>query len=154
MFCSALFVSSVRILHARNRNTNLYRITMPSKPRKALQAIFAHINQSESRRLTILRGQGEPGHRASPPRGGNHDTKLGGRLDFGETIIKNGKEHRRFKFQLNLNAEDATLKKLAAQNSHKVYSTADVEIKADRNKEEVKEAMEDFQNEMFGNMTD
>lgn len=104
--------------------------------------------------MTILRGQGEPGHRASPPRGGNHDTKLGGRLDFGETIIKNGKEHRRFKFQLNLNAEDATLKKLAAQNSHKVYSTADVEIKADRNKEEVKEAMEDFQNEMFGNMTD
>jgi hypothetical protein len=37
------------------------------------------------------------------------------------------------------------LKKKAAQDSYKVYSTADIEIKADRTKEEEEQAIRDFE---------
>lgn len=113
---------------------------------------MAYIKQSKSRRTTILRGQGEPGHRAAPARGENHDARIGSRIDVGEIIKKAGKEYRRYKFQLNLNAQDSTLKKKAAQDSHKVYSTADVEIKGDRTEEEEEQAMQDFEEQISKNL--
>lgn len=113
---------------------------------------MAYIKQSKSRRTTILNGQGEPGHRAAPARGGNHDARIGSRIDVGEVIKKAGKDYRRYKFQLNLNAQDSTLKKKAAQDSHKVYSTADVEIKVDRNEEEEEQAMRDFEDQLSKNL--
>ncbi|PYH76648.1 hypothetical protein BO82DRAFT_369227 [Aspergillus uvarum CBS 121591] len=125
---------------------------MPSKTQKSLEALMAYIKQSKSRRTTILRGQGEPGHRAAPARGGNHDARIGSRIDTGEIVKKAGKEYRRYKFQLNSNAEDSTLKKKAAQDSHKVYSTADVEIKENRTPEEEEQAMRDFEEEMSKNL--
>ncbi|OOF96590.1 hypothetical protein ASPCADRAFT_206763 [Aspergillus carbonarius ITEM 5010] len=125
---------------------------MPSKTKKSLDALMAYINQSKSRRSTILRGMGEPGHRAAPARGGNHDARIGSRIDVGEIILKAGREFRRYKFQLNSNAQDSTLKKKAAQDSHKVYSTADVEIKADRTEDEEDQAMRDFEEQMTNNL--
>jgi hypothetical protein len=125
---------------------------MPSKTRKSLDALVAYIKQSKSRRNTILNGQGEPGHRAAPARGGNHDARIGSRIDVGELIKKAGKEYRRYKFQLNLNAQDSTLKKKAAQDSHMVYSTADVEIKGDRTEEEEEQAMLDFEDQLSKNL--
>ncbi|KAM5476215.1 hypothetical protein MauCBS54593_000900 [Microsporum audouinii] len=125
---------------------------MPSKTHKSLQALMAYIKQSKSRRRTILRGLGEPGHRAAPARGGNHDARIGSRIDVGEITKKAGKEYRRYKFQLNSNAQDSTLKKKAAQNSHMVYSTADVEIKTDRTEEEEEQAIQEFEEEMFTNL--
>ncbi|RMD41792.1 hypothetical protein DV735_g3306, partial [Chaetothyriales sp. CBS 134920] len=125
---------------------------MPSKVATSLGNLLMHIKRSKNRQSTILRGQGEPGHRAAPARGGNHDAKIGGRIDYGETFKKGGKTYRRFKFQLNSNAEDATLKRKAAQDSHKVYSTADVEIKENMTEEEEDMAMEDFENQMFRNL--
>jgi len=125
---------------------------MPSKTQKSLEALLAYVKQSKSRRTTILRGQGEAGHRAAPARGGTHDEKIGSRIDVGEIIKKAGKEFRRYKFQLNSNAEDSTLKKKAAQDSHKVYSTADVEIKVDRTEEEEEQAMRDFEEQMSNNL--
>lgn len=113
---------------------------------------MAYIKQSKSRRTMILRGVGEAGHRGAPARGGNHDAKIGSRIDLGEIIKKGGKEFRRYKFQLNLNAEDSTLKKKAAQDPHKVYSNADVEMKADRTEEEEQQAMRDFEEEMLKNL--
>ncbi|KAL4814259.1 hypothetical protein BDW67DRAFT_186820 [Aspergillus spinulosporus] len=69
------------------------------------------------------------------------------------TILRGqGKQYRRYKFQLNLNAEDSTLKEKAAQDSHKVYSTADVEIKDDRTEEEEEQAMQEFEEEMSKNL--
>jgi hypothetical protein len=124
---------------------------MPSKTQKSLEALMAYIKQSKGRRTTILRAQGEPGHRAAPARGGNHDAKIGSRIDVGEIVKKDGKEFRRYKFQLNLNAEDSTLKKKAAQDSHKVYSSADVEVKADRTEEQ---AMRDFEAQLSRNLKD
>ncbi|KAF2241905.1 hypothetical protein BU26DRAFT_525015 [Trematosphaeria pertusa] len=125
---------------------------MPSKTQKSLEALMAYIKQSKNRRTTILRGHGEPGHRAAPARGGNHDARIGSRIDVGEIIKKAGKEFRRYKFQLNSNAQDSTLKKKAAQDSHKVYSTADVEIKAGRTEEEEEQAMQDFEEQMSKNL--
>ncbi|KAJ5115223.1 hypothetical protein NUU61_000982 [Penicillium alfredii] len=125
---------------------------MPSKTKKSLEALMAYIKQSKSRRATIVRGQGEPGHRAAPARGGNHDARIGSRIDVGEIIKKAGKEYRRYKFQLNLNAQDSTLKKKAAQDSHKVYSTADLEIKGDRTEEDEEQAMRDFEEQLSKNL--
>ncbi|CAG7997350.1 unnamed protein product [Penicillium salamii] len=125
---------------------------MPSKTQKSLEALMTYISQSKSRRTTILGGLGEPGHRAAPARGGNHDARIGSRIDVGEIIKKAGKEYRRYKFQLNLNAQDSTLKKKAAQDSHKVYSTADVEIKGDRTEEEEEQEMLDFEEQMLKNL--
>lgn len=51
--------------------------------------------------------------------GENHDARIGSRFDIGEIIKKAGKEYRRYKFQLNLNAQDSTLKKEAAQDSNR-----------------------------------
>ena len=125
---------------------------MPSKIHKSLTNLFAHIDLSKSRRTSILRSQGTPGHRAAPARGGNHDAKIGSRFDVGEIVKKNNKEYRRYKFQLNSNAEDSTLKKKAAQDSHKVYSTADIEIKLDRTPKEEDEALDGFKKQMFANL--
>ncbi|KAI9923367.1 hypothetical protein ASPWEDRAFT_403846 [Aspergillus wentii DTO 134E9] len=125
---------------------------MPSKTKKSLEALMTYIKQSKSRRTTILHGQGEPGHRAAPARGGNHDARIGSRIDVGEIIKKAGKEYRRYKFQLNSNAQDSTLKKKAAQDSHMVYSTADLEIRGDRTEEEEEQAMRDFEEQLSKNL--
>ncbi|KAL4929397.1 uncharacterized protein BDV17DRAFT_261756 [Aspergillus undulatus] len=127
---------------------------MPSKLQKSLEALMTYIKQSKSRRATILRGQGEPGHRAAPARGGNHDAKIGSRIDIGVIVKKADKLYRRYDFQINSNAEDSTLKKKAAQDSHKVYSTADVEIKGDRTEEQEEQAMRDFEDELSKNLRD
>ena len=115
---------------------------------------MAYIRQSKSRRATILRGQGEPGHRAAPARGGNHDARIGSRVDVGDIVRKAGKDYRRYKFQLNSNAQDSTLKKMAAQDSHKVYSTADVEIRSDRTEDEEEQAIQKFEDDMAKNLTE
>jgi hypothetical protein len=101
---------------------------------------------------TILNGQGEPGHRAAPARGTIHDANIGGRFDVGEIIKKDDKEFRGYKYQLNKNATDSTLKKLAAEDTHRVWSTADVEIKKDRIEEEAEEAIEDFAAQLERNL--
>lgn len=115
---------------------------------------MAYIKQSKSLRTAILQARGEPGHRAAPTRRGNHDAKIGSRIDDREIVKKNGKEFRRYKFQLNLNAEDATLKRKAAQDSHKVYSTADVEVKPTRTDQEAEQAMQEFEAQMSRNLED
>ncbi|KAE8149486.1 hypothetical protein BDV25DRAFT_156211 [Aspergillus avenaceus] len=127
---------------------------MPSKVHKSLASLLAYIKQSKARRSKILGGQGVPGHRAAPAPGGNHDATIGGRIDVGEIVKIAGKEFRRYKFQLNLNAQDSTIKKLAAKDSHKVYSTADVEIKGDRNEEEEEDAMEEFEQQLYKNLNE
>lgn len=125
---------------------------MSSKTRKSLEALIAHIKQSNSRRTMILNGQGERGHRAAPARGGIHDERIGSRIDFGDVINKAGKEYRRYNFQLNLNAQDSTLRKKASEDSHKVYSTADVEIKGNKTEEEEEQAMRDFEDQLTKNL--
>jgi hypothetical protein len=125
---------------------------MPSKIVKSVRSLASYTKQSKSRQTTILTGQGEPGHRAAPARGTVQDANIEGCLDIGEIVKKDNKEFRRYKFQLNVDAGDSTLKKLAAQDSHKVWSTADVEIKKDRTDEEANQAIDDFAAQLERNL--
>lgn len=109
---------------------------MPSALKNAIKALKDHVLESSGRIKSIAKGLGTPGHRAAPVQTANNDSKIGLRLDNGETFTKNGKEYKRYKLQVNKNAENATLKKMAEKNSHKVHSYADVEI---LNKEPAKE---------------
>ena len=94
----------------------------------SLKNLQAWVFQSPSRVKTIADGQGTPGTRAAPTQLSTNDKKIGSRLDNGEKIIKDEKEYRRYKFQINKGADNATLKQLANQDSHKVWSQADVPI--------------------------
>ncbi|KAH9212238.1 hypothetical protein DL95DRAFT_509343 [Leptodontidium sp. 2 PMI_412] len=83
---------------------------------------------SKSRVQSIADGRGIPGTRAAPAQSGNNDKDIGSRLDNGESFTKDGKQYKRYNFQVNKGADDKTLKKLANQNSHKVWAQADVPI--------------------------
>lgn len=76
----------------------------------------------------IANGQGTAGTRAAPAQSDNNDKKIGSRLDSGEQLIKDGKEYKRYKFQVNKGADDKTLKKLADKDSHTVWAEADMPL--------------------------
>ncbi|KAK4691711.1 hypothetical protein P7C71_g5347, partial [Lecanoromycetidae sp. Uapishka_2] len=54
--------------------------------------------------------------------------RAGLKLDYGKTYVKDGKTVMPLKLQANKNAHNATLKRLANQNPHGVWSYAEVEI--------------------------
>jgi hypothetical protein len=88
--------------------------------------------QSDSRVQKIAKGQGIPGTRAAPTQAGSNDKKIGSRLDNGETFPKDGKQYKRYKFQVNnKGADDKTLMELADKNSHKVWAQVDMPIGED-----------------------
>jgi len=70
----------------------------------------------------------KPGSRAYP--NPTKDAAVGFRLDWGEEIQDDSGHYRNVKLQVNKNAEDATLKKLAGKDSHRVYATARVSLDA------------------------
>jgi hypothetical protein len=73
---------------------------------------------------TTTRSGQHPGARfshpaaSSPTRSRTNDTKIGGRLDFGPKITKDGQEHQKLYYQLNKDAENSSIKKVAQQNGH------------------------------------
>jgi hypothetical protein len=73
----------------------------------------------------LARGEGTPGTRAAPAQAGNNDKKIGVRLDNADTIVKDGKKFKRYKFQVNKGADNPTL---ADKNSHEVWSQADMPV--------------------------
>ena len=79
---------------------------------------------TQSRVKKICQPAGDTGTRCFPPP--THDPKIGGRLDLGE--LTDGGKKRQLKFQVNSNAENATLKGMAAKDSHKVHATVEVDI--------------------------
>jgi hypothetical protein len=79
----------------------------------------------------ISQAQGVPGTRAAPSQAGSNDSRIGSRLDNAETITKDGKEYKRYKWQVNKNADNPTLKELANKDSHRVWSQADIPINSD-----------------------
>lgn len=94
--------------------------------KESLDYIRASLSTSAIK--TLLSGEGTPETRAAPTRSGNNDVKAGGRLDHGENYTKSNQTVHRLKFQLNKNAENSTLKKLAGKDSHKVWSHADFPV--------------------------
>ena len=74
------------------------------------RALRDHILQTKSRTLAFVQAQGAAGHRFAPKQLGNNDARIGCRLDNGENLAKAGKQYKRYKFQLNKNADNTTLK--------------------------------------------
>lgn len=67
------------------------------------------------------------GQRIFPARNSKTDKQIGVRIDKGEPV--RGQENvLRLKLQVNKDAEDKTLKEMAAKDSHKVYATVDIDV--------------------------
>ncbi|CAK1358257.1 unnamed protein product [Cercospora beticola] len=107
---------------------------------EALLNVKHWVKAARSRIVRMASGEGTPGTRLAPTQSGTNDTKIGGRLDFGDRFTKaDGKEYRRLKFQLNKKADNKTVAELAGQDSHKVWAEADVPIGSDADADEVVE---------------
>lgn len=95
----------------------------------------AYVTENWGRMWKIYVGQGNPGARAAPTQTGTNDSKLGLRIDFGDVVTKeDGKQYTHFKLQVNKNAENPTLKKMADKNPHKVVGEAFVLVPSDEDK--------------------
>ncbi|KAF2431805.1 hypothetical protein EJ08DRAFT_695958 [Tothia fuscella] len=79
---------------------------------------------------------------------------LGCRLGFGEVYVKDEKKYQRYYLQLNKQAEDSTIQKLAQKNSHQNWSYADVEIKENPTEEDKKEASTSLFEQLEENLED
>ncbi|RAQ44156.1 hypothetical protein AFGD_012536 [Aspergillus flavus] len=118
--------------------------------RESLEALKNWVLGRASHVAKIASGQGIPGTRAAPAQAGPNDSKIGSRLDNGEKLVKDGKEYKRYKWQVNKNANNATLKELANKDSHKVWAEADIPITSDASaaKAAVEELFEDLKKDM------
>ena len=113
--------------------------------KESLKSLKAWVFASPSRVKKIAEGQGTPGTRAAPAQAGTNDTKIGLRLDNGDKIVRDGKEYKRYKLQVNKDADNATLKDLANKDSHKVWSQTDVPIGEGTVEETVEKLFEDLE---------
>ena len=113
---------------------------------KCLDRMMEAATKSKSRIKTICQPVGDAGTRCFPPP--KHDRKIGGRLDLGDQT-DDGKK-RRLKFQVNKNAENPTLKDMAAKNSHKVYATVDVDTDQAATLENAEKIFEELKKKIKG----
>jgi hypothetical protein len=113
----------------------------------SIQQLKVHVFAAKSRVEKILKGGGSPGTRAAPAQMGKHDADIGVRLDYGDRITRDGIEYQRYKLQANKQAANATIKAIAAKNSHQVLAEVDVPVnpapeKADETLENMFEHLE------------
>ena len=101
---------------------------MPRQVLESLGWVKEWVFRAPSRVTRIAGGEGIAGARAAPTQSGTNDSTIGGRIDYGETFTNDGKQYRRFKFQVNKGADNPTLKQYANQDSHRVWAQADLEI--------------------------
>ena len=80
-----------------------------------LKSLRIHANKSSSIE-DKMKTAGQPGSRLTPARSNRNDTKLGGRLDFGSTFTKDGKQYQNVNFQLNKNAESESIQAMVKKN--------------------------------------
>lgn len=118
----------------------------------SLQRLKNWVFARKSQRAKIARGQGVSGTRAAPASAGPNDSQIGSRLDHGEKVVKDGKEYRRYNWQINKNAANPTLKKLANKDSHKKWTSADVPLGADESDQD--EIVGQLFNDLKANMKD
>ncbi|EFE37791.1 hypothetical protein TRV_07564 [Trichophyton verrucosum HKI 0517] len=111
---------------------------MVSAIRTSARSLRDYILKTKSRTINFAKGQGTPGHRFAPQQTGTNDASIGSRLDNGDIITKDGTQYKRYKFQLNKNAQNSTLKDEARKDSHKVWAQVDVQIKENPTLEESK----------------
>lgn len=113
---------------------------------KCLDRMMEAATQTKSRIKKICQPVGDAGTRCFPPP--THDPKIGGRLDLGDQT--DGGKKRRLKFQINENAENATLKGMAAKDSHKVYATVDVDTNQAATADNARKVFEELKEKVKG----
>ncbi|KAI6797247.1 hypothetical protein KC363_g2981 [Hortaea werneckii] len=116
--------------------------------KESLQRMKSWVTSTASRVNKIASGQGDVGTRAAPTQAGSNDTEIGSRLDYGDKSIKDGKEFRRYKFQINKQAANSTLRDLANKDSHKVWAQADVPLDSKSPEEAVEKLFEDLEKDL------
>ncbi len=113
---------------------------------KCLDRMMEAATRTKSGIKNICQPVGDAGTRCFPHP--THDPKIGGRLDLGNQT--DGGKKRRLKFQVNKNAENATLKGMAAKDCHKVYATVDVDTNQAATAENAKNVFEKLKKEVKG----
>ncbi|EGE08028.1 hypothetical protein TMEN_6475 [Trichophyton mentagrophytes] len=117
---------------------------------ESLQSLEKWVTSASSRMIKLAKGNGTPGTRAAPTQSGNNDASIGSRLDVGDAFTRDGKEYRRYHWQLNRNAANSTIRQKAQKDSHKVWSFADVEIKQNPTTDDAKDTAQ----KLFGDLKD
>ncbi|KAK4464359.1 hypothetical protein QBC42DRAFT_263582 [Cladorrhinum samala] len=124
---------------------------MSGPAKTALEALKKHVLASKSKMKKLVTDTAAAnGTRAQPARTTTNDSSIGSRLDFGPLASKT----RNFNFQLNKNASNSSVKKLAAKDSHKVWSTASVETDAKATDDQIKTKVEKLFKDLEKNMKD
>lgn len=95
---------------------------------EGLAKLRAYSLESPSRIRSLASASGTQGKRAVPNQHGRFDEQIGLRSDWGEEFMRDKRMFRRLTLQVNKNAEDAWLKKLAQEDSHAVLAAADVAV--------------------------
>lgn len=95
---------------------------------ESLEKLQSWVLGRNSQITKLAQGQGIAGTRAAPSQSGPNDSSIGSRLDHSVEVEIDGKKYRKYKWQINKNAANATLKELANKDSHKDWSEADVPI--------------------------
>jgi hypothetical protein len=134
----------------------LSKFTIMSGPAKtALSALKTYVMGSKSRMKKLVTDtSAAQGTRAQPAKTGKNDAAVGSRLDFGPTTTKNKDTVRKFNFQLNKDASNSSVKKLAAKDSHKVWSTAEITTKANPTDAEVSTVVKALFSDLEKNIKD
>lgn len=95
---------------------------------ESLEKLQSWVLGRNSQITKLAQGQGIAGTRAAPSQSGPNDSSIGSRLDHSVEVDIDGKKYRKYKWQINKNAANATLKELANKDSHGDWSEADVPI--------------------------
>lgn len=96
-----------------------------------LENLKKWIIRNPSRVETIVRATGELGKRAAPAQIGKNDAEIGVRIDNGGVFQREGKFYKRFNLQLNVNAANTSIKKIARQNPDKKWASVELEVPQD-----------------------
>ncbi|OCK91140.1 uncharacterized protein K441DRAFT_576312 [Cenococcum geophilum 1.58] len=117
---------------------------MASAARKAIQTLFddAAKNKSAMKRL-LNPAMEDAGSRVFPARTAKHDQRYGIRIDKGEPV-KDKPNIIRLHLQINSNAKSKTLRDLVKEDSHKVFSVADVDTTQEVTEENLNKVKEQF----------
>lgn len=76
------------------KHTSISFYITHSQVLESLGRVKEWVFKAPSRVAKVAGGEGVPGTRAAPTQSGTNDTAIGGRIDYCETITKDGKQYR------------------------------------------------------------
>ncbi len=121
---------------------------VPKILRSFLQELFKVANQTSSARKRLLNPSADgAGSRVFPPVGSKLNAKYGIRIDKGEPVT--GEEDMIvLNLQVNKEAENSTIKKLARKGTHKIYAQARVPRTQEASEENLFKLLAEFDEDL------